>query len=442
MLSKSRGARNLLARIRTVMARFGLSSKRFHRLLKDYQALTRELGCVPTFPITAVVLQRHPRIIRDLHDQGVEFAVHGYVHIDYGVIPEAEQSTHYQNAVDIFQACRVPFTGFRAPFLRVNDRTFPALSRVGFPYDSSLAVHWDVIEKSQYTEEAWGEYLRVLEFYQSQPAEARPVLPGFFNGSVEIPISMPDDEITVERLGITEPEEIAKIWEAIVRKTYASGEMFTIQLHPERIAECGLALSRAVGLAKTYNPPVWIATLREIAEWWQERAGFSFDISPQDDGKYLIKAECSPRATVLVKNGKTGVPADAWYEGYKIVTEREFALESPRRPVIGVNEDSSAEALSFLRNEGYIVEKNNRPSDYTLYLDNLKDFTRDDERGLVDRIDESDATLVRYWRWPDRARSAASVTGDIDSITISDFVLRIIETSRENRRQRKLSRDS
>ena len=424
------------------MARFGLSSNRFHRLLKDYHNITRELECVPTFPITAVVLKRHPRIIRDLCQQGVEFAVHGYVHIDYGVVSQGEQSKHYHDAVDIFNACRVPFTGFRAPFLRVNDHTFQSLCEVGFPYDSSLAVHWDVIEKSRYTEEAWGEYLRVLEFYQSRPAEERPVLPGFFNGSVEIPVSMPDDEITVERLGITDPEDIAKIWETIVKKTYSSGELFTIQLHPERIAQCGLALSSAIRLAKTYNPPVWIATLREISEWWRERAGFAFDIKQQDNGKYLIKAECSPRATVLVKNGKISVPANDWYDEYKSVAEREFVLESAHPPVIGVNVDSSKEAISFLQDEGYIVEKSDHPSDYALYLDSLKDFTRNDERGLITKIEESDAILVRYWRWPDRARSAASITGDIDSITISDFILRIIESSLENRRQKRLNQDS
>ena len=442
ILSKSRGPKNLLSRVRTVSSRFGFSSKRFHRLLKNYRDITCELECFPTFPITAVVLKRHPRIIRDLCQQGIEFAVHGYIHVDYGVISEAEQSKHYHDAVNVFNACRVPFTGYRAPFLRVNDQTFQSLCQVGFPYDSSRAVHWDVVDKSRYTEEAWTEYLRVLDFYQSRPAEERPVLPGFFNGSVEIPVSMPDDEITVERLGITDPEEIAGIWEAIVKKTYSLGELFTIQLHPERIIQCGLALSRAIKLAKAYNPPLWIATLREISEWWQERAGFTIDIKQEDEGKYLVKTECSPRATILVKNGKVSAPASEWYGDYKYVTDREFILESAQRPAIGVAENSSAEAVSFLQGEGYIVEKGNQPSDCSLYLDDLDAFTRNDERRLIDKIEKSDATLVRYWRWPDRARSAASITGDIDSITISDFVLRIIENNLENRRQKKLNQDS
>ena len=53
--------------------------------------------------------------------------------------------------------------------------------------------------------------------------------------------------------------------------------------------------------------------------------------------------------------------------------------------------------------------------------------TEGTEKRIVEEIEQSDAPLLRYWRWPDKARSAMSVTGDIDSVTLSDFVLRILE---------------
>ena len=428
--------------MRTVLARFGFSPRRFQQLLDQYCSITHELGCVPTFPITAVVLKRHPKLIRAFWERGIEFAVHGNIHVDYGVISLEEQIKHFQKAINTFKECRLPFVGFRAPFLRVNDQTFHALSNVGFPYDSSCAFHWDVIDKTRYKEESWSEYERVLDFYKSRPAEDYLVLPRLFNGSVEIPVSMPDDEIAVERLGITDEKEVVDIWSAVTEKTYALGELFTIQLHPERIMCCGGALTTVVKLSKQYNPPVWIATLREIAEWWQERSKFVFHIESHDSRKYQVKAECSERATILVKNGKVNVPVGRWFGGYDTITAREFILESPARPLIGVKRNSSKEAISFLQSEGYIVESNDQPENYAIYLDNLEQFARTDEKKLSSKIEQSRAPLIRYWRWPDRARSAMSVTGDIDSITLMDFALRIIENVLENRRQKKLNRGS
>src|SRR4030067_2474661 len=102
-LSKSRGTKNLVSRIISILRRFGFSSKKFARLLNRYCAITRQLGCVPTFPITAVTLKRHPGLVRQLCGQGVELAVHGYIHIDYGVLCEEEQIEHYQKDIETFQ---------------------------------------------------------------------------------------------------------------------------------------------------------------------------------------------------------------------------------------------------------------------------------------------------------------------------------------------------
>ena len=46
---------------------------------------------------------------------------------------------------------------------------------------------------------------------------------------------------------------------------------------------------------------------------------------------------------------------------------------------------------------------------------------------LVDHVEGSDAALVRLALWPDRYHAALAVSGDIDSITVQDFFLRILE---------------
>jgi hypothetical protein len=434
-LSKARGTRNLASRIRAILSCFGISSKRFKYLLNRYITVTRDLDCVPTFAITAVILKRHPKLIRALYQQGIEFAIHGYIHTDYGMLPLKEQVKHFKKAIDTFEECRLPYTGFRAPYLRTNNETPQALSNLGFTYDSSHSIHWGVIDKSKYSQGSWREYERIQDFYQSWQAQDYLALPRVINGFVEIPVSIPDDEIIVERLNITDGKEISKIWGAILESTYKGGELFTVQLHPERILYCENALVDVTQQTRKLNPPVWVATLREIAEWWQERSKFTFRINSQDDGKYRVQSECTERATLLIKNCKASVPVDEWYDGYQSITARDFVLESPTRPVIGISRDSSPAAVSFLCNEGFIVEKSDQPDNFGIYLNNLVQFDEAVERSLSQDIERSNAPLLRHWRWPEQARSALSITGDIDSITLKDFILRIMENGLENLRQ-------
>jgi peptidoglycan/xylan/chitin deacetylase (PgdA/CDA1 family) len=423
-------------RIRTVLSRFGISAGRFERLLRRYHAVTSNLGCVPTFPITAVILKRHPGLIRELSRDGVEFAIHGYIHTDHGVMSLEEQAEHFKKAVNTFKVCQVPFTGFRAPFLRTNGDTIKALNQSKFAYNSSQAVHWDVLDKADYSDASWLEYQRLLDFYQSRQAQDYFVLPRSTDGLIEIPVSIPDDEAMVERLGIIEGEKISKIWDSILEAAYRDGELFTLQLHPERILLCEGSLTEVIQRARELNPGVWVTTLREIAEWWQEKDHFSFGINNLGQGRYQVKADCSARATILLKNGKADVPAPPWYGGYQSITARDFILESPARPVIGVNPDTAREAVSFLRNGGFIVETSEKPDGYGIYLDNLTRFDETSKKPLLQKIEQSGTPLLRFWRWPEHFRSAITVTGDIDSITLGDFVLRIIENWRQNRRQK------
>jgi hypothetical protein len=359
-------------------------------------------------------------------------AIHGYLHTDHSQLTLDEQVDFFQRAIDTFSKCQIPFSGFRAPFLRVNESTSQALSRLHFSYNSSQAVLWDVIDPSGYSEYQIKEYERVHEFYGARRAQTCLALPRSNNGLVEIPITMPDDEGLVERLGITDRKTIGEIWRRILEKIYDRGELFTVSLHPERIFICEGPLSDVVQQAKQLDPPVWIATLKEIAAWWQEKQSFTLDIASPSDGKYVVQTSCSPRSTLLVKNCKTNTPARQWYGGWQSIAAGDFVLESPGRPVIGVSQSTAPAAVQFLRSEGYTVETGGPVDRYGLYLDNLEDFTEADEKKLAERVEKTNAPLLRYWRWPDRTRCCLCVTGDIDSITLMDFALRIFENRKQN----------
>ena len=434
-LSKSRGTRNLLLRIITIIVRFGITAKRFQRLLNRYYAVAGSLDCTPTFAITAVTLKRHPDMIRALHRQGVEFAIHGYIHTDYRLVSSEQQVQHFNHAIKVFESYQLPFSGFRAPFLRTNGQTPEVLGSLGFAYDSSHIVHWNVIDVTKYTKQSGRDYKRLLNYYMPLNAEEYLSLPRFINGFVEIPVSLPDDEAMVDRLSIKDKERISRIWLDILGRTYKRGELFTVQLHPERINFCKTALIDILQQAKRNNPPVWVATLGEVAEWWREKERFSLEVTSKGTSKHSVKANCTDRAMILIKNCVTNTPTTEWVDGYKEITTQEFVVESPVRPVIGVGLDSSQAAVEFLKAEGFIVEQSEQPENYSIYLSDLAEFTEADEKPLSEKIEQSDSPLIRYWRWPHGYKSALSITGDIDSMTLIDFVLRIFENWRQQMRR-------
>jgi peptidoglycan/xylan/chitin deacetylase (PgdA/CDA1 family) len=431
-LSESRDFRNLCRRVGTVARRFGITAGRFKRRLKAYEATTRELGCTPTFPVTAVVLRRHSGTFRDLSRNGVELAVHGYVHVNYATASREEQARDFQRATRIFKSAGVPFFGFRAPFLRFNEDTLEVLGRMPFAYDSSHAIHWDVVDRSALSEHNLASYKMLLDFYGSSVGEDNFAMPYLTGGIVEIPVSLPDDEGMIERLGITSQAGIARVWLGILQRTYARGDLFTLQLHPERTLLCLDALAEVVNKAKELSPVVWFATLNDIAAWWKERAGFTLEVSADTSSSraesYRVRANCSSRATVLVKNCHPQPPGKDWTDGYVSMDARDFVVECPSRPVIGVSAGSAPSLVQFLREEGYIVEQGARKEDCALYIDRPGEFGETQKIPLIQYIESSGAPLIRYWRWPSRARSALTITGDVDSVTIADFVMRILES--------------
>jgi hypothetical protein len=435
VFSSSRSTSNLVSRFGTIFSRFGITSGKFEKLLADYSSLATRAGCIATLPITAVILKRHPELIRKYVNKGLEFAIHGYVHIDYRQLAEKDQFDHFKKAIETFHDCRVPYTGFRAPYLRFNRETAPALNSLEFLYDSSDSVYWNVMEKTDFSEETWNEYHRVLDFYQARSSDRYLSLPRIFSDRrlVEIPVSLPDDEALVERLGITAAIDILRIWKSILTETHRRGELFTLSLHPERISLCGDALTALVNQSKTLQPRVWTATVAEIAEWWKEKTRYRFDIRNEGQGRYQINTLAAERATVLVKNYDTDCQTLPWSGGYRIPTEPNFQLSGSRYPAIGVSPGTSPEAIHFLQSEGFQIEVGARDGNYGLFFSGLKDFQPGDGKSLVDTIEQSSAPLLRFSRWPDKAKSALSVTGDIDSITLFDFALRLFEARQSHK---------
>lgn len=70
---------------------------------------------------------------------------------------------------------------------------------------------------------------------------------------------------------------------------------------------------------------------------------------------------------------------------------------------------------------------------YSLYLDMPDGLgtTRVEQvkrrSALVQQIEQLEAPFLYFGCWPDNNRAALAISGDIDSVTIQDFFLRVIE---------------
>ena len=49
---------------------------------------------------------------------------------------------------------------------------------------------------------------------------------------------------------------------------------------------------------------------------------------------------------------------------------------------------------------------------------------------LLERIEQAEIPLLYFGAWPDNNHAALSISGDIDSVTIQDFFLRILEVKK------------
>ncbi len=416
--AQGKGLFGTLKRAGTIRERYGLTAQRTEQVLAHFVSLLQQYGSGATFPIPAATLARSNGVMAKHQALGIEFAAHGYYHKDHTRLSFEQQLEHFSSARTLFKERGIRCDGFRAPYLRASAETLEAVRRAGFVYDTTQAIAWEVPEGMETP-----EYQRALGFYGAISARDYAALPSWENDLVRIPYCLPDDEAFVDRFEAT-PSRMAELWLDILKRTYARGELFTVGLHPERILHCELALVQLLEQAHRLQPCVWMTQLYKIAEWWKARAQSAVSLS-QDAGDEIRVTAWGPEGlTLLARHVEVSSAAREWGEGYVQADGPVLAFRASRRPFIGVAPGAAASLVSWLRQQGYIVEESKNAADYFLYLDRSH-FAREDERPLLDQIEQGDFPLVRLGRWPNGARSALCVTGDIDALTIWDYALRL-----------------
>jgi hypothetical protein len=386
-------------------------------------ATLAEYGCSPTLPTPGSVVLRYPQFIRSLQDGGVEIAVHSYDHVDLAAYPPLEASKQLARAAQVFAQHGIHVHGFRCPYLSCTDELLDALPEGMFGYSSNKAVWWDVVSSAETDETRAG--LDVLQrLYRPASAEDTVCLPCTGSSMIEIPVCLPDDLQLHDALHLSD-EEMVQAWTSILDRTHQRGELFTLLFHPELAASCEQPLVAVLRGARTLQPAVWIARLRDISNWWREKSSFAVEIEPAPAGLRLSFI-CSQRATILAKGLDKGSPAQPWDREYCRLEGSVLEMPANPLPFVGLPAEAPAASVGFLREQGYVVKTGENGARCATYLDRATLATLTTEVQLIARIEASPGPLVRYGRWPDGAKSALCVTGDLDALSLLDYASRLL----------------
>lgn len=426
----ARGPGFILRRATALLGRYGLTSSAAVQRIEGCVKTLAEHGCPPTLPTPGRVVQRYPQFMRRLQDMGAEIAVHGYDHVELAAYPPAEARHQLLRAVKVFGRYGIEASGFRCPYLSWSEELIAELPKGVFGYSSNAAIRWDVpaATGARHTAEgsavASGQTAEVLyRLYKPASASDTVCVPWTRPNLVEIPVCVPDDLELHDSLQLS-PDGIAQAWIQILHRTFERGELFDLLFHPELAEQHREPFVAVLREAKSLHPSVWMATLREISDWWREKAGFDVATSLTATG-LLISFNCSERATILAKGLDACHSEQAWNGGYHLVRARTLRVPAEPRPFVGLSADVPARTVSFLREQGYIVETGDTARRCVTYIDAATLARLPSTVALVNHIEAASGPLVRYWRWPDAARSALCISGDLDALTVLDYAARL-----------------
>ena len=420
----AKGAFKVFERVRHIWKRYGFSTRKMDDALYQFWSILSEFDSSATFPIPALVVQRNPEVIRKYQAKGIEFALHGLRHIDYSQLTYDEQLKELAMAKEIFSAAGIHFSGFRTPYLRRDSALNRAIEDQVLSYSSNQPIIWDALDLDSLEAADRKNYSLGLDFYKSWSANDRISMPILRNGVVRIPVTLPDDEMLLDRLETNGQDYVYNAWSYILDQTHQRGELFTLQLHPERIGLCADSLASILKSAREMEPRVWIATLNEIDQWWRKRLEVKVSISDISDGQFLVSINESGDIPVLVKNIEADSIGEHYFGDYSRAIGPEFTFRSAYYPGIGLSGSCYDNWNEFLRQQGYLVEKIKENRKYTYRIDQDSQ-NGNSELEMIANIESATNPLIRIGIWPTGYQSALSVTGDLDGLTLWDYFLRL-----------------
>jgi hypothetical protein len=119
------------------------------------------------------------------------------------------------------------------------------------------------------------------------------------------------------------------------------------------------------------------------------------------------------------------IAQESWDEKYYRLESETLQIATDSLPFVGLASSAHEHLAIFLREQGYIVDHSEKAMDCGIFIDDDILAKLSDKVQLIQYIESSTAPLVRYGRWPNGAKSALSITGDLDALTLLDYASRL-----------------
>ena len=256
----SRGVSKFFRRLMSIKKRFSFLPGKQMGIIRQFADCLKAYGIRGTFFIPAILLERYASHLKGIDPKIVEWGIHGYVHTDHSGLDYDQQKAQMTKAAEIFDRCGFAFKGFRCPYLRFNEHTANALMATGrFEYDSSHSIVWEELYGPGRKHYSW-----IKDFYKALAYKKNSAMPFIIGKLSEIPVSLPDDDISLDRESLNQ-NEIFDMWCFMLKTCHRNNEVFVLQLHPERFLELKDTLIRLIEEAKSLHPAIRFARLSEVA---------------------------------------------------------------------------------------------------------------------------------------------------------------------------------
>ncbi len=417
-----RGLKFVVKRGSILLDRYGITTGKAMARIGDTVTTLARYGAYPTFFTPGIIVKAHTQFIKGLQEREAEIAVHSYQHLDLSAMSLEKAHIQLNRALAVFKNNGIGAHGFRCPYLSWSDELLASIPVRVFGYSSNRAVWLDVPRLHQ-TQGQSLIFNALQRFYHPESSAEHICLPHTCSNMIEIPVCVPDDLQLHDGLDL-DANGISQVWIEMLHQTYVRGELFNLIFHPELGSVCNQSFEGLLQSAAQLVPAVWIAKLCEINDWWREKSNFGMEII-SGEKNLKLKFNCSSRATILVRGLDNLAAGQAWDGTYSWLNSYELDVPSIPRPFIGLASSVPGPTASFLREQGYILDSSQDAKHCQIYLDEAVLASLTTEVQIIDYIEASAGPLVRYGRWPNGARSALSITGDLDALSLVDYATRL-----------------
>ncbi|MFN8524210.1 MAG: polysaccharide deacetylase family protein [Chloroflexota bacterium] len=417
---RSKGLLPFLRRLGLISQRFGWTTSRIEGLLAEYYALLETHNVPAVWNVTGDTAVRNPDVVRKYSGSLVEIGIHGWSHTDHQLIDNAAQALEVDRGIQAFESIGVPTRGWRCPYLRAGQGTLARVAQRGLAWEVSGSIELPM--RAAVALDATGQdtWDRAIAFYGASPLAERLALPQIVNGTVHFFTSLPDDEMLIDRLSLPQ-SDLTRIWLAMLDRTIADGELLAMQLHPERIRGFKAPLAQLIERTRASADRVWIASLGDLADWWQARSQTRINAQPTDSGWRISAAAPHPVAIELLAPGLTRPSA---------MTAGTMQVDGEAWPGVGIVGAQAPTSAARLAELGFLAEPVTESRQYAAVLvepsdSDLAAFARSARRG-----EGIASPLAHVAYWPAGFGSAMVITGDVCAMTLKDFAARVFGRDR------------